>query len=216
MKLNSRNEFTNFKALPVAKTKNQFKGFTTRIDIYELTKADKNFVEKLHLYADFKNRLKDMDEFNRKRWQKVFDYTLESLKNSNNKSIIAISDNKPCALLSFFQELKTVVLDAVCALPAKNGKKVNLGGTTLIYQLFKYAQDLKAKNIKLQAVTDGPFDVISKYKNLGFKDLGMEGDYVEMSCNKYKIEEKLTELSSIIDYKAVKNPENICIEDLII
>ena len=58
--------------------------------------------------------------------------------------------------------------------------------------------------------------MISKYKRLGFKDLGMEGDYVKMSCNQFKVKEKLGELSSIIDYKPVKNPENVNLEDLIV
>lgn len=205
-----------FGAIPIARTKNKFKGLTTKIDLYELTKSDRKFIENLAANLDFSTNLAKMDEFDRKRWKKVFDYTIEAIQNSDNQSIIAISDNKPAGILSFFDEVSSLFLDAVCAIPQPGGKKVNLGGTTLIYQLFKFAESYKVKNITLAAVTDGPFDVISKYKKLGFKDLGMEGNYVKMSCNQYKIKEKLKELSLIIEYEPVKNPEKINLEDLIV
>ena len=207
---------TNFKAIPIARTTNKYKGLTTKIDLYEITKSDRKFLEKLASTVDFNTSLKKMDEFDRKRWKKVFDYAVESAQNPENQSIIAFSDNKPCGILSFVDEVRTLFLDAVCAFPRSDGKKVNLGGTTLIYQLFKFAESFKVKSVELLAVTDGPFDVISKYKRLGFKDLGMEGDYVKMSCNQFKVKEKLGELSSIIDYKPVKNPENVNLEDLIV
>lgn len=216
MKVIKSNAAPNFKAIPLAKTKNKFKGFTTKIDLYELTKSDRRFIENLAANSDFSTNLAKMDEFDRKRWKKVFDYTIEAAQNPDNQSIIAFSDNKPCGILSFFDEVSSLFLDAVCAIPQHGGKKVNLGGTTLIYQLFKFAENYKVKNITLSAVTDGPFDVISKYKKLGFKDLGMEGDYVKMSCSQFKIKEKLKELSSIIDYKSVNNPEKINLEDLVV
>ena len=205
-----------FGAIPIARTKNKFKGLTTKIDLYELTKSDRKFIENLSLDTDFNKNLSKMEEFDRNRWKKVFDYTIESAQNTENQSVIAFSGHKPCGILSFFDEVSSIFLDAVCAIPQHGGKKVNLGGTTLIYQLFKFAESYKVKNITLSAVTDGPFDVISKYKRLGFKDLGMEGNYVKMSCNQYKIKEKLKELSLIIEYEPVKNPEKVNLEDLIV
>ena len=41
----------NFKAKHIATTKNIYKNFSTRIDIYELSKRDKPFLEKLKKQA---------------------------------------------------------------------------------------------------------------------------------------------------------------------
>lgn len=216
MKVTDSSFTPNFKAIPIAKTKNKFNGITTKIDLYELTKSDRKFIEDLAERLDFTGNIAKMDEFDRNRWKKVFDYTIEAVKNNDNQSIIAFCEQKPCGILSFFDEMNSLFLDAVCAIPRSGGEKVNLCGTTLIYQLFKFAESYKVKNITLSAITDGPFDVISKYKKLGFKDLGMTGNYVKMSCNQFKIKEKLKELSSIIDYKPVNNAERINLENLIV
>lgn len=216
MEINNTKNTFNFKAIPIAKTKNTFHGITTKIDLYELTKSDYSFVKELASNVNFKETLNNMDEFGRKRWRKVFDYAIESLQNNENNSIMAFSNNMPCGILSFFDEVRSLYLDVVCAIPQKNGRKINFCGTTLIYQLFKYAESFKVKNISLSAVTDGPFDVISKYESLGFKNLGMENNYVKMSCNQYKIKEKLNELSSVIDYKPIGIKQNVCLEDLIV
>lgn len=81
--------------------------------------------------------------------------------------------------------------------------------------MFKLAEELKIKLIKLSAVIDGPIDVVSKYKEKGFKEIGMDNEYVKMSCNKYEIKEQLKKLSSNIQYKTL-NSENKNLEDLII
>lgn len=216
MEIYNKNNTFNFRAIPIATTKNRFHGITTKIDLYELTKADNSFIRQLSSRVNFNNTLKKMNEFDRKRWKKVFDYAIDAIQNNENSSIIAFSNNKPCGFLSFFDEVRSLYLDVVCNIPQENGKKVNFCGTTLIYQLFKYANLFNVKNVSLSAVTDGPFDAISKYKRLGFKDLGMDGNYVKMSCNQYKIKETLKELSSIIDYKPANTKQNVRLEDLVI
>lgn len=216
MEIKNTNNTFNFKAIPIANTKNKFHGVTTKIDLYELTKSDNSFIRELASTVNFDDTLKKMDEFDRKRWKQVFDYAVDAIQNNENTSIIAFSNNKPCGILSFFDEVRSLYLDVICNIPQEKGKKVNFCGSTLMYQLFKYADFFKVKNVSLSAVTDGPFDAISKYKRLGFKDLGMEGNYVKMSCNQYKIKETLNELSSIIDYKPVNTKQNIRLEDLIV
>ena len=39
------------------------------------------------------------------------------------------------------------------------------------------------------------FVVLEKYKKLGFKETGSVNNYINMECNKYKIDESLKELS---------------------
>lgn len=216
MEINNKNNTLNFKAIPIAATKNKFHGVTTKIDLYRLTKSDNSFIRKFASKVNFNDTLKNLNEYDRKRWRQVFDYAVDSILDNENNSIIAFSNNIPCGILSFFDDVRSLYLDVVCNIPQGNGRKVNFCGTTLIYQLFKYADILKVKNIILSAVTDGPFDNVSKYKRLGFKDLGMEGNYVKMSCNQYKIKETLDELSSIIDYKPLNTKQNVRLEDLVV
>ena len=187
-----------FRAKHLAVTKNKFKNVTTKIDLYELTSKDKKFLEKLKDSVDFDKSLRDMPEFDRKRWQKVFNYAVESAQNSDSRAYLAVSNSRPCGILSFFDDIKSFYLDAICDIPQPNGKRVNYTGSTLFYQMFKLAEELKIKLIKLSAVIDGPIDV-----------------YVKMSCNKYEIKEQLKKLSSNIQYKTL-NSENKNLEDLII
>ena len=126
-----------------------------------------------------------------------------------------MSNSRPCGILSFFDDIKSFYLDAICDIPQPNGKRVNYTGSTLFYQMFKMAEELKIKLIKLSAVIDGPIDVVKKYKEKGFKEIGMDNEYVKMSCNKYEIKEQLKKLSSNIEYKTL-NSENKNLEDLII
>ena len=204
-----------FRAKHLAVTKNKFKNVTTKIDLYELTSKDKKFLEKLKDSVDFDKSLRDMPEFDRKRWQKVFNYAVESAQNSDSRAYLAMSNSRPCGILSFFDDIKSFYLDAICDIPQPNGKRVNYTGSTLFYQMFKLAEELKIKLIKLSAVIDGPIDVVSKYKEKGFKEIGMDDEYVKMSCNKYEIKEQLKKLSSNIQYKTL-NSENKNLEDLII
>lgn len=67
--------------------------------------------------------------------------------------------------------------------------------------MFKLAEELKIKLIKLSAVIDGPIDVVSKYKEKGFKEIGMDDEYVKMSCNKYEIKEQLKSCPLIYNIK---------------
>ena len=77
------------------------------------------------------------------------------------------------------------------------------------------AENLKAKTLKLFAITDGPFDVITKYKEMGFKDVGMADGYVEMTCNKYNIKKQIDNLSKSISYQPVRNANELSLEELI-
>lgn len=206
----------NFKARQTAVTKNMFKSVATRIDLYELGANDKKFLEKLKSSVDFDKNLAQIPEFDRKRWQKVFNYTIESAKNPDNCAFVAISSSKPCGIISFWEDAKSLYLDAICDIPQNNGRRINFTGSTLFYQLFKIAEKLKVKCINLAAVIDGPFDVISKYKEKGFKETGSEGEYITMTCNKYKIKEQLEKLSSEIQYKPVINAPNRNLNDLIV
>ena len=206
----------NFKAKHIATTKNIYKNFSTRIDIYELSKRDKPFLEKLKKQVNFSEMMPDLCEYSRKRWQKVFDYGIENAKTSDYTSFLAFNNNKPCGILTYLKNGSSIILDCICDIPISKGKRANYIGSTLFCQLFKRSEELKAKSVELSAITDGEFDVISKYKAKGFKETGMQDGYVKMSCNKFRIKEQLSELLSKISYKSIDNSKEINLDDLII
>ena len=201
----STNTNTNFKAIKIATLKNRVMENNANIDIYQIRSEDFGFIQKMNSKINFKklctNLTKDMQE----RWERVFLYCTSKAMKFGNITYLALSENKPCGILTYFHD-REFYLDGICAIPNKEGQKTHLAGKGLFYQLFKDAEEADVRGIKLDAITDGPFNVIKKYENLGFKNLGYktsENDtlYAEMSCNKHKIKAQLKELPFEIEYE---------------
>lgn len=204
----------SFRAKPIATTKNIYKKVATKIDIYELTPRDKQYLEDLRKNTDYKKLAPDLCEYAQKRWQKVFNYAIDEAQSKYNKSYIAIHEGKPCGIMAVGDDISGLKLECICDIPSKDGKRVNYTGSTLFCQLFKLADELKSKCINLSAVPDGPFNVVKKYQEKGFKTIDQSSDYVEMRCNKYNIKEQLNELLSKITYKPLKGDKEIDLSDL--
>lgn len=99
-----------FRARHLAVTKNTFKNVTTKIDLYELTSKDKKFLEKLKDSVDFDKSLRDIPEFDRKRWQKVFNYAVESAQDAGSKAYLAVSTLDLAVFYHFLTILKVFTL----------------------------------------------------------------------------------------------------------
>lgn len=97
----------------------------------------------------------------------------------------------------------------MCTWPTEFGKKVKFAGQTLFYQLFKDFEQIKGKRIKLEAITNGPFDTVSKYEKLGFKKTSnMHPTKVEMETTAPKVKDTLKSLNNNINYEEVE-PEKV-------
>lgn len=199
---------TSFKATKVATTKNLLHGVATEIELYKLGKEDKRFLQEWMKKVDFKKLCPNLPETLQARWQKVFNYCISQAEDIDHTSYVAISDNKPCGILTFIED-STYYLDGICSVPNELGKKVNLVGKTLFYQIFKNAHEDNAKGIDLKAINDGPFDVVDKYEKLGFKREHCPTDeYTKMHCNKHRMAAELKEFPFEIDYEEVE-PEKV-------
>ena len=96
-------------------------------------------------------------------------------------------------------ENNEINLEGICSIPKRNGKKVPLVGKTFFYFLFKMAKEENLSGIRLNAVKDGPFEIVPKYEELGFKVCrGKDEEYTYMFCNKHKVLEQLKELPFLI------------------
>ena len=144
------------------------------------------------------------------RWQRVFDFCIQEARNPDNETYIAVSNKKPCAILTYHrQKTKNNYLDGVCAIPDEEGEKTPLAGRTLIYQLFKDSnQSNDKRGIVLEAIHNGPVNVIDKYEKLGFTAISSDGNYTLMTCNKFKVAEELKKFKNEIEYIET-DPEKI-------
>lgn len=202
MKINNSTNYYNqsFKAVRVANTQNFLHGVGTDIELYKLGREDKRFLQEWLKKVDFKKLCPKLSQVLQERWQKVFAYCVAMAQDFDHTSYVAVSDNKPCGILTFIKD-RSFYLDGICAVPTEVGQKVNLTGKTLFYQIFKDAQEDDAKEIVLKAINDGPFDVVDKYEKLGFKrEYSADDEYTVMHCNKHKIATQLRELPFEIDY----------------
>jgi len=212
------NSQPNFGALKVASAKNYVKGRETLIDIYKLTKNDNDFIDILEKSTDYHRLASSLKSDMQERWQKVFHYCIEEMKDGYNQNFVAVSNNKPCGILTYYANGTSSYLDGVCKIPAPVEEDVHLTGQTLILNFLKAAQQANSKTVGLDAVKDGPFDVISLYEKLGFKKVfhpDDEGKYQPMEMNKFKLKEQIKKLEKVIKYQEEKGKEEVNLIDLL-
>ena len=209
----------NFGALKIATAKNCVRGLNTKIDIYKLTEKDGKFVDFLDNNIKYRELTSGLSTDMQDRWQKIFHYCIEEIKDGFNQNYIAVSDNKVCGVSTYYCNGTSSYLDGICKIPAPGGDEIPLIGKSLILNFFKSAQKANSKTIKLDAVKDGPFDVISLYEKLGFKKVFQAedtGNYQAMEMNKYKLKEQIANLEKCINYKDVQNSEDVSLMDFVV
>lgn len=201
MQINTcQNSYTSFNGYKVANVKKFTGDKLTSIDIYKLGSDDKSFITKLLSKIDYKKLCPQLSELDQLRWQKIFDFCLNQFKGIDSKTYLAVSDNSPCGIITY-SGLRDVHLNGICAIPNSDGKKIPFVGKSLFLQLFKMAKNYDAKSIRLEAVTDGPFNVIKKYEELGFKNEGCSKfGYIDMVSNKFNIDNQIKTLSKELEF----------------
>ena len=206
-----------FGAIKVATGKNCQRGKETSIDIYKLTLKDNAFVNYLENHTNYKELLPDMEEVMQDRWQKVFNYCIRAIKSGDNNSFVAIANNKPCGILTYYQDETVSFLDGVCKIPQEKADKIPLIGKTLILNFLKFANKENSKKVALDAVKDGPIDVISIYEQLGFKKIFRfcDNKYQPMEMHRFKIKDAIRKLENVIDYTEAPVKEEINLLNLV-
>ena len=130
MQVNSINNNISpqFKAIKVAKTSNTINNLTTNIDIYKLNpKKDNLFLKNLKDKINFRKLFPQMPEFEARRIQRIFNYTINSAADSNFTAYVAISENKVCGILSFLlNDNNNTFIDGICSIPTDINKDIPL------------------------------------------------------------------------------------------
>lgn len=201
MNINNQNYNPQFGALHIANS--------GKLKILKLTdRADLNFIKELPERVDIQRLMPNLTKDEYARWNEMLEYAVDNAQKKENTTYLQILEGKPCGIITFTPG-NTTKLDCICTWPIRFGEKVKLAGKTLFYQMFKDFQQLKSKKIKLDAITNGPYDVVTKYETLGFKRTSnIHPTKVEMEINAAKIKETIRTLDNLIDYENIK-PEKI-------
>lgn len=174
------------------------------LKLYKITdRSDFRFLRELPSKININELMPNMTKTEADRWHEMLDYAVDRANISGNITYIETYKNKPCGLITYYPEKNTTTLDCICTWPIEVGKKVQLAGKTLFYQLFNDFQNLRGKKIKLDAITNGPYNVIKKYEQLGFKKTSnVHPTKTEMEIQAQKVKESLNRIENILDYEA--------------
>lgn len=205
------NNNQKFKGLHIANSTNLIKNTETKIDLYQITQKDNSFLEKLRHTVKM-NELMPSSKITKAefdRWQEMLNVALDKALNRDRKCIIAAKDKKPCGIITFQPGKNKYHLDCICTWPVEKGKKVTLAGQTLFKQMFTDFLENKANIIDLSAILNGPFDTVSKYSHLGFKQIGGENWLVAMRTNRERTEQTMEKLNNLITTTPYNNEKEI-------
>ena len=199
-----------FTGIHIANSTNYIKNAETNIDLYQITRNDRAFLQKLRNTIKMNELMPDAkitkSEFD--RWQEMLNVALDKALNTDRKCFIAAKDNKPCGIITFHPGKNKYHLDCICTWPVEAGKKVVLAGQTLFKQMFTDFLGSKANILSLDAILNGPFDTVSKYSRLGFKQVGGENWLVAMRTNRETTEKTMKHLNNIINTTSANNDKD--------
>lgn len=200
-----------FTGIHIANSTNYIKNAETNIDLYQITRNDRAFLQKLRNTIRMNELMPDAkitkSEFD--RWQEMLNVALDKALNTDRKCFIAAKDNKPCGIITFHPGKNKYHLDCICTWPVEAGKKVVLAGQTLFKQMFTDFLGSKANILSLDAILNGPFDTVSKYSRLGFKQVGGENWLVAMRTNRETTEKTMKHLNNIINTTSANNDKDL-------
>ena len=117
----------SFSGINIAKSTNCIKNIETNIDLFEITKKDKTFLNKLRASVKMNELMPNSRitkaEFD--RWQEMLNLALDKAQYKDRKCIIAAKDKKPCGIITFHPGQNKYYLDCICTWPVETGKKSN-------------------------------------------------------------------------------------------
>lgn len=203
----SQSNSINFRANLVGKCKN--------LKLYQVTNhSDINALDKLVEKTDFNELMPNITRQEGFRWHEMLELAVDYAKDPGDVSCVAVADNKICGIVSYFPNA-TSCIDCICTIPTEIGKKVKYAGKALFCRAFKDLLDIGTARIKISAITDGPYDTVKKYQELGFKKTtDVTKTYVDMEMNKYKAKETLNMLKEMLSFEE-KSGETVDLNEFI-
>ena len=214
MEITSCKNYTpNFQAKPIARTINRIGNLETKIDLWAITHEDKVVLNKMLEKTNIKELMPNVSREEHSRWEDMLaiavDDTISLMEDKKMyQGILAVTDNKPCGIMSYKFDKNNLYTSCVCTWPIEVGKKVKFAGKTLFYQLFKMLEGSNAKMASLHAIHDGPYPTVPRYQALGY-NVANHDRLTEMKINKPRAKESCKKLKKHIEYAPVENGKDI-------
>lgn len=180
-----------------------------RLKLYKMTdKNDLRYLRSLPDNIHTKDLMPNLSKEQYSRWDEMLQYAVDNSQKKENVTYIETFDDKPCGIITYTPDKNIFKLDCICTWPVEVGKKVKQAGQVLFYQLFRDFQQLHGKKLKLEAITNGPYDTVSKYKKLSFIQTNAHPTKVEMETSAAKLKPVINSLENSLDYETV-SPEKV-------
>lgn len=210
MEITSCKNYTpNFQARLVAKTVNCIGKLETKIDLWEVSSQDSVVLNKIVEKTNMKKLMPNVPYFENQRHKNMLAIAVDDTLLRGAKTYLAVTDgNKPCGIMSIFEENHNLKTSCVCTWPVEIGKKVKFAGKTLFYHIFQNFKDSKAKKIVLEAISDGPAPTVPWYESLGFR-VADKDRLDTMVINQSKAKEACKRLKNRIDYVPVTDGKKV-------
>ncbi len=221
MEISSCKNYTpHFQARPIAKTINRIGNLETGIDLWAITHEDKVVLNKIVEKTNIKKLMPDFSRTEQKRWEDMLAIAVDDTISLTEEKrmyngILAVTDNKPCGIMSYKLDKNNIYTSCVCTWPIEVGKKVKFAGKTLFYQLFKMLDGSKAKTASLHAIHDGPYPTVPRYQVLGYNVVNHDR-LSEMKINKPRAKESCKKLQKHIEYTPVENGKDIDLSNVLV
>ena len=209
MKISNLNNSPNFRAYHIANTRNFVNNISNEIKIFELTQDDKPFLHRLQQNTDLEKMMPNINKNELEVWKNIFNIAVQQAGSKNKNGLLACFNNTPCGILTYTIKPQSFKIDTICSIPTEIGKKIPYTGKTLFSILFREFLESKAAVIDLDAITNGPFNAVAKYMQLGFKQRGGENGIVAMRINRDAVVNSFLQLNKIITNEMINPPTEI-------
>lgn len=188
-----------FTAIKIGKVKFKTDNINIKeLDIYKTTQDDAVFLDKLNKEINMRKLMPNINHNEANVWQEIFKIGINKIKKDG---YMIFENNKPCGLMKISENSNKYKLDIICSIPTEMNKKVPNIGNTFFYLLFDKFLKSNAHRIELDAVTNGPFNAVSKYMKLGFKQTGGENGIIAMKITKENADKSLQTLKEKIHFE---------------
>ena len=210
---NYKYPYPNFKAHKIAHAKSSINGVTANFEIYRLQKRDRAFLRKLLETISIRTLMPNISSQAAETWQNILQNGIFNAMSPLNRSFLAISENKPCGIITYRKGQTTNLID-LCSIPIETNKKALLCGKTMILHFLQDIQKSHSKNIKLEAVKSSHGNPAALYESLGFETIDIGNRYIEMACSRDNINKQATKLKKNIQITKCK-PEKTDLNNIV-
>lgn len=210
-----QNYIPQFKARKIAVARPVVDGIKKQIDIYQLSKKDKDNVGKIVKNLNLAELLpsqKDAKNFN--VWQNLIELTHDCIGNfSHQKIFLAVQDSKPCGILLATHNMKKGEVVSFATWPIDVEQRVKKAGSSLFTTFLNLANQKKLKQIHLEPLLNGPTDSVGFYKAHGMRFPDKYSSV--MMASRDKIVETARKKSEELDYTTIKHPVKVNLASLL-